>query len=120
MKGKQRCENIFYGVEAMAKENPKEEEKKFHDKFLKVTEALPAGAIQWQNLKYSYACRMTITIIFWVVAILILVVAFYFMIVFKDYNDSLVAAAKLDTKCPSKPIELEFVYEDYQKPMKQR
>lgn len=104
----------------MAKENPKEDEKKFHDKYLEVTEAIPAGAIQWVNLKYSLACRTTISVIFWILAILILVLAFYFMIIFKDYNDALVASAKLDTKCPSEPLELEFVYEDYEKPPKQR
>ena len=50
---------------------------------------------------------------------LILVLAFYFMIIFKDYNDAIVASAKLDAKCPSE-LELEFVYEDYEKPPKQR
>jgi hypothetical protein len=49
---------------------------------------------------------------------LMLAIGFYLMIIFKDYNDSLVASAKLDTKCPSEPLEIEFVYEDYEKPMK--
>jgi hypothetical protein len=102
----------------MAKENPKEEEKKFHEKFLTVREAIPAGAIQWQNMRYSICCRTTMPIVFWVIAVLILMLAFYLMIIFKDYNDTLVASAKLDTKCPSEPIELEFVYEDYEKPPK--
>lgn len=83
-------------------------------------EADPAGAIQWQNLRYSLCYRATTSLIFWILCILILLLAFYFMIIFKDYNDTLVASAKLDTKCPSEPIDLEFVYEDYEKPPKQR
>ena len=120
MKGKERCENTFFGVKQAAKENPKEDEKKFQDKYLEVIEAEPAGAIQWQNLRYSLCCRTTTSFLFWILALLILCLAFYFMIIFKDYNDALVASAKLDTKCPSEPFEIEFVYEDYEKPPKQR
>ena len=118
MKGKERCENTFFAVEKMAKEDPKEDDKKFHDKYLDVVESEPAGAIQWQNLRYSLCCRTTTSICLWIVCMLILAIGFYLMIIFKDYNDSLVASAKLDTKCPSEPLEIEFVYEDYEKPMK--
>jgi hypothetical protein len=120
MKGKDRCANTFLGVEDAAKENPTEDEKKFKELYLEINDALPAGAIQWQNLKYSFCCRTTISLIFWVVAVLIICIGFYFIILFKDYNDALVASAKLDSKCPSEPIEIEFVYEDYEKPPKQR
>ena len=52
-------------------------------------------------------------ILFWVIAVIILMAAFYLMIIFKDYNDVMVTSAKLDTSCPSEPIDAEFVFEDY-------
>jgi hypothetical protein len=120
MKGKDRCVHTFSLCEEAAKEDPSEEEKKFKDVYLQVEEALPPGAIQWQNIKYSLCCRTTITIVFWIVALLLVALAFYLMILFKDYNDALVMNAGLDTKCPSKPIEVHLVYEDWLKPPKQR
>ena len=120
MKGKDRCIHTFSDCEEAAKEDPSEEEKKFKDVYLTVEEALPSGAIQWQNLKYSLCCRTTITIVFWIVALFLVAVAFYLMIIFKDYNDALVMNAGLNTKCPSKPIEIHLVYEDWLKPPKQR
>jgi hypothetical protein len=58
--------------------------------------------------------------VFWIFALIIVAIAFYFMIIFKDYNDALIMNAGLDTKCPSKPIDAHLVYEDYLKPPKQR
>ena len=51
---------------------------------------------------------------------IIVAIAFIFMIIFKDWNDSIVESASLDTKCPITPIELADVYDDYKQPEKQR
>lgn len=50
MQGKQKCVNSFSYCEAMAKENPEEEEKKFFEQYLEVVEAAPPGNIQWKNI----------------------------------------------------------------------
>ena len=48
MKGKERCVNTFSHCEALAKENPEEEKKKFlEEDYLDIYEARPPGNIQW-------------------------------------------------------------------------
>jgi len=63
---------------------------------------------------------MTRTMIIWVLAMILVLIAFYLMIWFKDYNDSLKMTAKLDAACPSEPLEIQEVYDDWSKPPKQR
>mmetsp|Transcript_38811 Transcript_38811/g.58991 ORF Transcript_38811/g.58991 Transcript_38811/m.58991 type:complete len:234 (+) Transcript_38811:140-841(+) len=120
MKAKDVCTNIFSHVEALAKENPEEDEKKFMDEYIEVTEALPPGAIQWQNIGYSYCNRRTRGIIIWTLAFILVIIALILMVLFKDWNDSLKASASLDTVCPIEPIEVEYVLEDFEKAPKQR
>ena len=55
MKGRDKCVNTFSYCEALAKENPEEEEKKFFDSYLSIREAEPPGNIQWKHISYGCA-----------------------------------------------------------------
>ena len=50
MKGKDKCISTFSHCEALAKENPEEEEKKFLEEYLEIVEAEPPGNIQWKHI----------------------------------------------------------------------
>ena len=99
--------------------NKAEEEKMLFGHFLTVNDAVPMTSIIWSNIKYSKCNRATRTIIIWIIAILIVLLAFYGMVRFKDFGDSLVASAPT-VKCPKKPIDLDTAYIDSIKVPKQR
>jgi len=63
---------------------------------------------------------MVRSILIWTLAILVVLLAFYGMVRFKDWNDELKAGAALDTSCPAKPIKTYVALEDFYRAGKQR
>lgn len=51
------------------------------------------SSIKWDNIGYSFINRLFRKIIVWIIAVLMVVLAFYYMVQFKDYSDGLSAAA---------------------------
>ena len=48
----------------------------------------------------------------------IVIGAFYAMVIFKNYNDSILAGFDPNLKCPSDPISPDLALEDWDKPPK--
>ena len=74
----------------------------------------------WKHQIYSECSRWTRTIIIWLLAVGIIVAAFYLMIFFKDWNDRLSIQAGINVKCGKTPPTPEEVLDDYEKDVKQR
>jgi hypothetical protein len=89
-------------------------------RFLEVKETVAPSSINWRNIQYSRCNRLTRSIIIWTLAVIIVALAFYGMVRFKDYNDSIKAGAGLGTTCPLEETTVDIAFEDYQKPGKQR
>ena len=77
------------------------------------------SSIKWENMRYTRCNRITRGIIVWIIAILIMALAFYGMVRFKNYGDGLIAAAPT-ARCPKKPIPIEDAYNDWLKVINQR
>ena len=119
MKGKKRAEKIFTHAQANAKIYSEENEKKFFEQFLSVGTVCSPSSFKWNNISVTYCNRLIRSIIIWTIAIGMIVLAFYLMIIFKDWNDSI--KAELSTKkCPSQPVPADLAFEDWTKPGKQR
>jgi hypothetical protein len=114
MKGKERCETEFFDCKSLAKDNPSENEKMFMEEFLEVREALPTGAIQWHNISYSWCNRRCRCTCLWIFAIILVVVAFSLVLLFKEWNDSLTATLGPNKLCApaSDAPEFEMVVDD--------
>jgi len=57
---------------------------------------------------------MVRTTIIWIIAVLIICLAFYGMVRFKNYGDGLIAAAP-NSKCPKKAIAIDEALTDFYK-----
>lgn len=101
-------------------EDDKASSKMFLDNYLTVETPTSPSQIIWANIIYSKCNRITRNIVCWLFAVAIIILAFYLMILFKDYNDGVVLGAGLFTTCPSEPIDIEVAFLDWQKPPKQR
>jgi hypothetical protein len=119
MAGKDKAMDLFEFAEDMAKEDPKEEEKAFFNRFLHITSPVAMSSIKWQNMKYSKCNRYTRQIIVWIIALLIIALAFYGMVRFKNYGDGLVAAAP-SARCPKAKIPIDEALTDFEKVINQR
>lgn len=117
MKGKKRAEKIFMHAAANSKLWSEENEKKFWDEFLTCSTVCSPSSIKWQNISVTFCNRLTRSIIIWLIAIGIIVLAFYLMIIFKDWNDSIKAELSTAT-CPSEPVPADLALEDWIKPGK--
>lgn len=120
MLAKQKAMQVFEYAEMNSAKYKSNEEKKFFGRWLAVTTPTAPSQIMWRNIIYSECNRTTRTIIVWTLAVVIICVAFYGMIIFKDWNDAILAGAGLQTKCPVEPIEASVALEDWKKPGKQR
>jgi len=119
MAGKEKAMELFEFAEEIAKEDPKEEEKAFFGRFLKVSTPVAMSSIKWENIKYTKCNRAVRSTFVWILAIFMMVLAFYGMVRFKNYGDGLVAAAP-KARCPKKPIPIEDAYNDWLKVINQR
>lgn len=100
MKGKKRAEKIFLHAEANAKIYSEENDKKFCGKFLACGTVCSPSSFKWENISVTYCNRLTRSLIIWTLAAGMIFLAFYLMVMFKDWNDSI--KAELSTKkCPS-------------------
>jgi hypothetical protein len=90
-----------------------DESKIFLENWLTCAAPDPPNQIIWANVIYSRCNRLTRNCICWIFAILIIIGAFWLMIIFKNYNDSVVIGAGLLTKCPSEEITIETAYLDW-------
>ena len=120
MIAKQKAMQVFEYAEMNAARHPQNEEKKFFGRWLTVVTPTAPSQIMWRNIIYSECNRTCRTIIVWIFAVLIICLAFYGMVLFKDYNDGILAGAGLQTKCPQEPIDASVALEDWERPPKQR
>jgi hypothetical protein len=119
MKGKKRCQKLFEHAEANSKLYSEENEKRFWDQFLSCSTVCSPSSLKWANISVTYCNRMTRSFIIWLIAGGIIFLAFYLMVMFKDWNDSI--KAELSTKkCPSEPVPADLALQDWIKPGKQR
>ena len=77
------------------------------------------SSYKWRNISTTYCNRCTRSIIIWTFALGIVVLAFYGMVLFKNWNDSIVAELST-SKCPSEEVPADLALEDWVKPGKQR
>lgn len=92
----------------------------FLNRWLTVVSPSAPSQIQWRNIIYSECNRATRTVIVWIFAVAVILVAFYGMVLFKDYNDYLISGVGLGTKCPPETVTIDVALEDWKKPYKQR
>lgn len=119
MRGKRKCQQTFSYVESFSKRNPEvEEEKKFFGNTLKFYDTCAPSSIKWEHISYSKCNRGCRSTLVWLFAILLVCIAFYLMVLFKNFNDELKAGASLDTKCPKEPIPADIALDDWEKPGK--
>lgn len=120
MYGKEKAMQIFEYAEKLGKDDPSQEVKKFWDRYLEVSTPIAAQAYIWGNLKHPHWLRYLVQGFVWALAVGVIVLAFYFMVQFKLYSDSLVAAAP-KAMCPAGPlIPVNEAYDDFTKPFNQR
>ena len=90
----------------------------FKGKFLKVENPEAPSSLKWQNQTYSEFSRGCRSGFVWVLTVGIVIGAFYAMVIFKNYNDSILAGFDPNLKCPSDPISPDLALEDWDKPPK--
>ena len=71
------------------------------------------------HLRLSPCNRRTRSIIIWILAFAIIAAALVAMVVFTNYNASLVAAVSQGENCPPE-VAADVAFEDYLKPLAQR
>lgn len=74
----------------------------------------------WKHQIYSQCSRVTRSTIIWILAVGVIIGAFYLMVFFKNWNDELVRDAGIDVQCPKNVPTIEDVLNDQEKPIKQR
>ena len=87
--------------------------KIFLDNFMTVETPTAPSQIIWANIIYSKWNRWARNICCWGFAVGIIMLAFWGMIAFKNYNDEVVLGAGLFTTCPSEPIDIEIALIDW-------
>jgi hypothetical protein len=120
MEGKEQFKALFEHAEFLAQTDASQNSKMFFNRFLEVNEPCAPSSINWYNIQYTDCNRLTRKIIIWIVAVIVVVIGFYGMVRFKDFNDELVAGAAIESKCPKEPYSIDLAYEDYERPGKQR
>lgn len=86
---------------------------------MEVSTPVAMSSIKWENIPYSRCNRTCRSICVWIIAILLIALAFYGMVRFKNYGDGLIAAAP-NARCPKKGIEIGEALGDYLKVVNQR
>ncbi len=118
MEGKEKAEKLFSYAEYKHKQGEGDGSEKFYDRFMSCETVVAPSSLRWKNIQLSDCNRQTRTIIIWIIAWIIVIVAFYGMVRFKNFNDELKAGGALDTVCPKEPISASAAYDDYLKPGK--
>jgi len=85
----------------------------FFGRFLIVETCCSPSSIKWKNIQYSELNRAVRSTLIWIMATIIVMLAFYGMVRFKDWNDELKAGAALDTNCPAEPFSVDIAFEDF-------
>ena len=119
MVGKQKAQQLFEFAEANAERSAAENDKKFCDVFLSCAEPIAFSSIIMRHARLSPCNRATRALLIWLLALVIIAAAFYGMMRFKYYNDSLVAAASMNEACPPE-VPVDTAYADFLKSLKQR
>jgi hypothetical protein len=119
MYGKEKAMQIFEYAEKLGKDDSSQEVKMFWDRYLEVSTPIAAQAYIWGNLKHPHWLRYLVQGIVWGIAVGIIILAFYFMVQFKLYSDSLIAAAP-KAMCPEAQLPVSEAYDDFTKPFNQR
>ena len=116
MLGKDRAEQIFQNPEMSATIFKEERDLKFYDEHLKCETSIAFSSIIASHIRLSKCNRVTRSIIIWMLALAIVAAAFVGMLMFNDYNASLVANA--GTKACPPELDADVAFEDYLKPLK--
>lgn len=76
MSGKSRCLSLFADAHLNSHEDASENQKQFLDHWLKIEKALPPSSYNWPNYAYSKTNRCIRKLIFWLIAVIIIVLGF--------------------------------------------
>lgn len=120
MQGKDKCLQCFQYAQQNAKLIPGETEKMFFGRWLRFSSPAAPTSMIWKHQVYSDCNRLARTIIIWILAGIVIVLAFYLMVIFKIWNDEMLLEAGINVKCAKEPPTPQEVLVDYEKPIKQR
>lgn len=107
-------------AEYYADKNVENDEKQFYGRWLKYETPPAPSSIIWKNSNYSEANRLMRSIIIWILAVLVIIGAFYLMLYFKYINDEYTKGTGSGTVCPTIPVDAEACLDDWDKPFNQR
>ena len=118
MQGKDKAMQCFQYARDLAKANPDELNKMFFHRWLRFENPPAPTSMIWKHQIYSECSRQTRKIVIWILAIGVLIGAFYLMVFFKNLNDELTLDAGINVKCPKKVPTIQDMLDDQEKPTK--